>query len=176
MAAISWSTSATNGEISQRLRVLGQHDRARRGRGRVGRSPWQLHSSQPPAGRGHRYTGEKMKQLKPRPKRAKVAAVQETDRAGLPRTHVPSRRAVMAAADRAEERSKRNRQSRPGKLTERLPSYSPLGAVAAVSRLRRSADNHDRPARGAAYLPAAACGRSVEVPCQPLLRCDDGSR
>jgi hypothetical protein len=64
--------------------------------------------------RGHRYTGEKMKQLKPRPKRAKVAAVQETDRAGLPRTHVPSRRAVMAAADRAEERSKRNRQSRPG--------------------------------------------------------------
>jgi hypothetical protein len=115
--------------------------------------------------RGHRYTGEKMKQLKPRPKRAKVAAVQETDRAGLPSTHVPPRRAVMAAADRAEERSKRNRQSRPGKLTERLPSYSPLGCRRwVVSRLRRSATiTIDQP-RGAAYLPAAACGRSVEVP------------
>jgi hypothetical protein len=59
---------------------------------------------------GHRYTGVKMKQLKPRPKRAKVAAVQEIDRAGSLRTRMPSRQAVMAAADRAEE-SARSKKS-----------------------------------------------------------------
>jgi DNA-binding XRE family transcriptional regulator len=61
--------------------------------------------------RGHRYTGEKMKRLKPRPKRVKVPAVQEIDRAGSLRTRMPSRQAVTAAADRAEARSRLNKST-----------------------------------------------------------------
>jgi hypothetical protein len=61
--------------------------------------------------RGHRYTGEKMKQLKPRPKRVTAPAVREVDRAGPSSTRMPSREAVMAAADRAEARSRLNKST-----------------------------------------------------------------
>ena len=61
--------------------------------------------------RGQRYTGEKMKQQKPRPKRVKPPVVQEADRAGSARERMPSRQAVMAAADRAEARSRLNKST-----------------------------------------------------------------
>jgi DNA-binding XRE family transcriptional regulator len=59
--------------------------------------------------RGHRYTGEKMKQQKPRAKRVKTPAIQEIDRAGSPRSRMPSHQAVVAAVDRAEARSRLNK-------------------------------------------------------------------
>jgi hypothetical protein len=61
--------------------------------------------------RGHRYTGEKMKQQKPRAKRVKTPAIQEIDRAGSPRSRMPSRQTVMAVADRAEARSRLNKST-----------------------------------------------------------------
>jgi hypothetical protein len=61
--------------------------------------------------RGYRYTGEKMKQQKPRPKRVKVPAVQEIDRPGPLHTRMLSRQDVMAAADRAETRSRLNKST-----------------------------------------------------------------
>ena len=53
--------------------------------------------------RGYRYTAEKMKTAKPRPPRK---APPSRNQLGLPRSRVPSRSAVTAAADRAEARSK----------------------------------------------------------------------
>ena len=58
--------------------------------------------------RGHRYTGEKMKQQKPRAKRVKMPSIQGIDRPGSPRARMPSRQTVMAVADRAEARSRLN--------------------------------------------------------------------
>jgi len=63
------------------------------------------------AEQGHRYTGEKMKQQKPRPKQVKVPAAREIDRRGPLRPRVPSRQVVMALADRAEARSRSNKQT-----------------------------------------------------------------
>ena len=60
--------------------------------------------------RGHRYTGQKMREQKPRPKRVKVPAVQEGDRAGPPLlTRRLARQEVVAAADRAEARARLNK-------------------------------------------------------------------
>ena len=59
--------------------------------------------------RGHRYTGEKMKQQKPRPNRVKVPA--DIGRPGPLRTRMPSSEAVRAAADRAEARSTLNKST-----------------------------------------------------------------
>jgi hypothetical protein len=62
--------------------------------------------------RGHRYTGEKMKQQKPRHKRIKVPAVQEeNDRPGPRRSRLLSREAIEAVADRAEARARSNKPS-----------------------------------------------------------------
>jgi hypothetical protein len=55
---------------------------------------------------GHRYTGEKMRKQKPRPKRVKVPTAHEVNQPGPLRNRPPSRQAVIAAADRAEARSK----------------------------------------------------------------------
>jgi hypothetical protein len=60
--------------------------------------------------KGYRYTGEKMKQQKPRAKRVKMPAKQEIDRRS-PRSRTPSRETVMAAADRAEASSKLNKST-----------------------------------------------------------------
>ena len=56
---------------------------------------------------GFGYTSEKMKAVKPRQKAAKPVPAPRDQMKG-PRSRMPSRAAVTAAADRAEERSKKN--------------------------------------------------------------------
>jgi len=58
---------------------------------------------------GHRYTGEAMREQKPRPKRVKVPAVQKGDRPGPLLTRKLSRQQVVTIVDRAEARSKLNK-------------------------------------------------------------------
>jgi hypothetical protein len=55
--------------------------------------------------RGYKYTAEKMKATKPKPRTVKAPP--------SPRQGMPSRAVIMAAADRAEARSKLQKESRP---------------------------------------------------------------
>jgi hypothetical protein len=64
--------------------------------------------------RGHKYTAEKMRAAKPRPPTAKAPT--SPRQAEPPNSRILSRAAVMAAADRAEARSKIAKEGEPRNL------------------------------------------------------------
>jgi DNA-binding XRE family transcriptional regulator len=61
--------------------------------------------------RGYKYTAEKMKSTKPKPRTVKAPL--SPHQAEPPWSRMPSRAVIMAAVDRAEARSKLQKESRP---------------------------------------------------------------